>query len=53
LKKKIIGLTTNITGFAGLLPTAELKHLVPEIVTETPSIDEILVAISKGGRNHA
>jgi ABC-type multidrug transport system, ATPase component len=53
LKKKIIGLTTNIAGFAGLLPTSEMKHLAPEIVTETPSIDEILVAISKGGENHA
>ena len=52
LKNKIIGLTTNIAGFAGLLPTSELKHLAPEIVTETPSIDEILVSISKGDRNH-
>jgi ABC-2 type transport system ATP-binding protein len=52
LKKKIIGLTTNIAGFAGLLPASEMKHLASEIVTETPSIDEILVAISKGGRNH-
>jgi ABC-2 type transport system ATP-binding protein len=52
LKKNIIGLTINIAGFAGLLPTSEMKHLAPEIVTETPSIDEILVAISKGGRNH-
>ena len=52
LKEKIIGLTTNIAGFAGLLPTSEAKHLAPEIVTETPSIDEILIAISKGGENH-
>jgi ABC-2 type transport system ATP-binding protein len=52
LKKKMIGLTTNIAGFAGLLPTSEMKHLAPGIVTETPSIDEILVSISKGGRNH-
>jgi ABC-2 type transport system ATP-binding protein len=52
LKNKIIGLTTNIAGFAGLLPTSEMKHLTQEIVTETPSIDEILVSISKGGRNH-
>ncbi|MFL0196220.1 ABC transporter ATP-binding protein [Clostridium sp. WILCCON 0269] len=52
LKKKIIGLTTNIVGFAGLLPASEMKHLAPEIVTETPSIDEILVSISKGDGNH-
>lgn len=48
LKEKIIGLTTNIAGFAGLLPVSETKRLAPEIVMETPSIDEILVAISKG-----
>jgi ABC-2 type transport system ATP-binding protein len=53
LKKKIIGLTTNIAGFAGLLPSSEMKHPAPGIVTETPSIDEILVAISKGDENHA
>ncbi|TGE33156.1 ABC transporter ATP-binding protein [Desulfosporosinus sp. Sb-LF] len=52
LKKSIIGLTTNIAGFAGLLPTSEMKHLAPEIVTETPSIDEILISISKGEGNH-
>jgi len=52
LKKKVIGLTTNIAGFAGLLPTSEMKHLAPEIVTETPSIDDILISISKGEGNH-
>ena len=52
LKEKIIGLTTNIAGFAGLLPTSELKHLAPEIVTEMPTIDEILVSISKGGNHY-
>ena len=52
LREKIIGLTTNNTGFAGLLPASELKHLSKEIVTETPSIDEILVYISKGEGNH-
>lgn len=50
LKEKTIGLTTNIAGFAGMLPISELKNLAPEIVTETPSIDEILVSISKGER---
>ena len=52
LKKNIIGLTTNIAGFAGLLPTSEMKHLAPEIVAETPSIDEILISISKGEGSH-
>jgi ABC-2 type transport system ATP-binding protein len=52
LREKIIGLTTNNTGFAGLLPASEMKHLSKEIITETPSIDEILVYISKGEGNH-
>lgn len=52
LREKIIGLTTNNTGFAGLLPASEMKHLSKEIVTESPSIDEILVYISKGEGNH-
>jgi ABC-2 type transport system ATP-binding protein len=52
LREKIIGLTTNNIGFAGLLPASEMKHLSKKIVTETPSIDEILVFISKGEGNH-
>jgi ABC-2 type transport system ATP-binding protein len=52
LREKIIGLTTNNTGFTGLLPASEMKHLSKEIVTEPPSIDEILVYISKGEGNH-
>ena len=46
LREKIIGLTTNNTAFAGLLPASEMKHLSKEFVTEPPSIDEILVYIS-------
>jgi len=52
LREKIIGLTKNNTGFSGLMPASEMKHLSKEIVTETPSIEEILVCISKGGGNH-
>lgn len=48
LRSKIIGLTVNKTGFVGLLPAAESRHLSQQIVVETPSIDEILVLISKG-----
>ena len=46
-REKIIGLTKNNTGFSGLIPAAEGKYLPAEIVTAPPSIDEILVAISK------
>ncbi|MDP4094378.1 MAG: ABC transporter ATP-binding protein [Bacillota bacterium] len=48
LREKIIGLVENKTGFSGLLPASEIKYLSSEIVAETPSIDEILVYISKG-----
>ncbi len=46
-REKIIGLTKNNTGFSGLIRTSEGKYLPEEIVTAPPSIDEILVAISK------
>jgi ABC-type multidrug transport system, ATPase component len=52
LREKIIGLTKNNTGFSGLMPASEMKHLSKEIVTETPSIEEILVCISKREGNH-
>ena len=52
LRSKIIGLTVNKAGFSGLLPASEKKHLSRTVVLETPAIDEILVYISKGGRNH-
>jgi ABC-2 type transport system ATP-binding protein len=52
LKGKIIGFVQNKTGFSGLVPVAETKRLPKEIITETPSIDEILVSISKGSVNH-
>lgn len=52
LREKIIGLAKNKANFSGLIPACETKHLSNEIVLETPTIDEILVYISKGGRNH-
>lgn len=52
IKKKIIGLSITSTGFTGMLPTSELKGLPSGVITEQPSIDEILVHISKGGLTH-
>jgi ABC-2 type transport system ATP-binding protein len=52
LREKIIGLAENKAGFSGLIQAFETKHLSKEIVLETPTIDEILVYISKGDRNH-
>lgn len=50
LKRKIIGLSVTSAGFTGMLPSTELKGLPGGIRTESPTIDEILVHISKGGR---
>lgn len=52
MKKKIIGLSITSTGFTGMIPVSEVKGLSGSIVTESPSIDEILVHISKGGATH-
>lgn len=52
MKKKIIGLSITSTGFTGMIPVSEMKGLSGSIVTELPSIDEILVHISKGGTTH-
>lgn len=52
LETKLMGLTRKSIGFSGLLRSEDLKYLSKECVTETPSIDEILVFISKGGRSY-
>jgi ABC-2 type transport system ATP-binding protein len=52
LREKIIGLTSKSTGFSGLILASETKCLSKEIVTEAPSIDDLLVYISKGERNY-
>jgi len=52
LKKKIIGVSITSAGFNGMLPASEAKGLPASIVTEAPTIDEILVHISKGAHHH-
>ncbi|GFP76637.1 ABC transporter ATP-binding protein [Clostridium fungisolvens] len=52
IKKKIIGLSVTSTGFTGMIPVSELKGLPRSIVIEPPTIDEILIYISKGGTSH-
>ena len=51
-RERIIGLTKNNTGFSGLILASEEKYLPEEIVTAPPSIDEILVAISRREKDH-
>ncbi|MCL2478192.1 MAG: ABC transporter ATP-binding protein [Treponema sp.] len=52
LEKRIIGLTNNAAGFTGMLPASETGVLPDGIVTEPPSIDDILVYISKRSGIH-
>ena len=47
LRKKIIGLSANKTGFSGLIHRADTKRLPDKIVTEAATIDEILVYVSR------
>ena len=49
LESQLIGLSSNATGFSGLLPSSRSELLSDRLVTEVPTIDEILVHISKGG----
>jgi hypothetical protein len=48
LEKNIIGLTINQSVFVGMVKSSILDELPEEIATGIPSIDEILVYISKG-----
>ena len=52
IQEKIIGVTTHNTGFTGLMPASEVKHLSKNIIVETSTIDEILVYISKEDKKH-
>ncbi|SHN74613.1 ABC transporter ATP-binding protein [Desulfitobacterium chlororespirans] len=49
LKSQLIGLLSNTTGFSGLLLSSKSELLSERLVTEVPTIDEILVRIGKGG----
>lgn len=52
LRENVIGLKENNTGFSGMIPVSAAKYLSKEIIMETPTIDDILIYISKGDRNH-
>jgi len=48
LKNNIIGLTINQSVFAGMIKSSMLQEIPKEIVSGMPTIDEILIYISKG-----
>jgi len=48
LKNSIIGLTINQSVFAGMIKSSMLQDVPKEIVSGIPTIDEILIYISKG-----
>jgi ABC-2 type transport system ATP-binding protein len=48
LEKNIMGLTINQSVFVGMVKSSLLQDIPKEIVSGIPSIDEILVYLSKG-----
>jgi ABC-2 type transport system ATP-binding protein len=48
LKKNIMGLTINQSVFVGMIKSSVLQDIPKEIVNGIPTIDEILIYISKG-----
>jgi len=48
LEKNIIGLTINQSVFVGMIKSSNLQDIPKEIVSGIPTIDEILIYISKG-----
>jgi len=48
LKRNIIGLTINQSVFVGMIESSMLQNIPKEIVNGIPTIDEILIYISKG-----
>ena len=51
LRESMVGLERNSTGFSGLVAASKLKNPPVGIVSEAPSIDDILVRISAGDGN--
>ena len=51
LRGKLIGLSVTNTGFDGMMRTADAVGLPDGVITEPPTIDAMLVHISKGGNN--
>jgi len=49
LKAHFVGLATTGSGFTAMIRTAEESIVPASMVTEEPTIDEILIHISKGG----
>jgi ABC-2 type transport system ATP-binding protein len=52
LRKSVIGFTQSRTRFTGLIRAADRETVPASIVCEAPTIDEVLVHISKDGGRH-
>jgi len=52
VRDKIIGLEKTRTGFTGMVQSAQVKTLPAGIAAQPPTIDEILIHISKEGGRH-
>ena len=52
-KRLIIGFREHPTGFEGMIETANQNELSKDLLFEQPTLEEIIVFISKGGKHHA
>jgi ABC-2 type transport system ATP-binding protein len=52
VRRAVVGLARTATGFSGLVRRADLHQLPAGIVTEAPTIDDILIHISKDEASH-
>lgn len=50
LRSRLLGLREHSVGFEGLLPVSETKLLTPGTVFEQPTLEEIMVFLSKEGK---
>lgn len=51
-RKKVIGLREHSVGFDGMIERENLKYFSKDVVTETVSLDEIIIRIEKETRNN-
>lgn len=48
-RKSIIGLREHIGGFEGMIEVAEIGGFPPGVITETVSLDDIMVHMNRKG----
>lgn len=51
LRHLLLGLHETSTGWDALLPSGRVDQLGPEVLTETPTIEQLAIAIAKGAQS--